>query len=447
MGCEPGLASPSGRPRSPFTLLFVAVLVGSLLAGVHLAAGVAAGQTNNSTLPPAATSTETPTATPIPTETPTPTETETPTATPTATATSTPTATPTTTGGADGSHERYPEYYAPVEPRDPDDPGRVVYRSGDGREFDAERVATRFHEYVNERREDHGLDPLAFDATVASVARAHSRDMYVRDFFGHTNPDGEGPFDRYRSVADGCSSFGENVHWHDIRSSMDGGEASAEFAVESLMNSTSHRENILSEEWKSQGVGVYVSPDGRAFVTQEFCAPETDGDRPASDGAPPKEELPFEPLPWTEIWTAVSDAVREEAVSREALERAVVEVVDDVEETHRAGVFVERAADVGILSRADGGGSFELSSRYAPTPTPDPTRTPTPEPTPTSMSEPTPVSALPWDSTPTPRTSATPTPTGTPGVDTPTETDGPGFGAVSGLIALLWSAIYLRRLG
>jgi uncharacterized protein YkwD len=235
------------------------------------------------------------------------------------------------------SHERYPEYYSSFEPHDPADPGRTVYTADDGSEIDTDEAERRFHEYVNAIRRGHGLEPLAHDETIATVARGHSWDMFDREFFGHGNPDGEGPFDRYRDVNDDCRAFGENVHWHDVRTSMDDGGDSAEFAVESLMDSTEHRENILSERWVTQGIGVVLTPDGRAFVTQNFCAREVSGDRSTARATPrsqesekPTEDVSLESLPWVEVWSVVdATADARDPVSEESLRSALVTGVEE----------------------------------------------------------------------------------------------------------------------
>lgn len=152
--------------------------------------------------------------------------------------------------------------------------------------------------------------------------------------------------------------------------------------------------------------------------------------------------LPFDPLPWAEVWNAADPgAAQDRPISAADLEPAVVDVAGDVDGTDHAGMLVERAAEVGILHSA-GGAAYELDLRYVPTRTPKPTPTRTPEPTSAS----TPGSTRTWDTTPTPWTNVTPTPTtGTSAAGAPTAMEGPDFGAVSALVALLWCAVSARR--
>ncbi|MFC3478191.1 CAP domain-containing protein [Halobacterium litoreum] len=124
---------------------------------------------------------------------------------------------------------------------------------------------------MNEIRSQQGQDPLGSDVTVASVARAHSEDMADRDYFAHTNPDGEQPWDRYGDVADSpCRTFGENIAM--VTVGPDATEDSvANRVVDMWMDSSGHRQNILSAAWNEEGIGVYVTDGGEVYVTQNFC--------------------------------------------------------------------------------------------------------------------------------------------------------------------------------
>ncbi|SNZ04838.1 Cysteine-rich secretory protein family protein [Natronoarchaeum philippinense] len=162
----------------------------------------------------------------------------------------------------------------------PGDPNVSAYSDGDI-EIDSDSVERLIHEEVNDRRAERGLDALEWNPTVASVARAHSEDMADRDYFSHTNPDGEGPFDRYREVSAGCRAYGENIalSWAGRPVERDSGavetyetdEQLATALVEQWMNSSGHRENILRERWESGGVGVYVTAEGKVLATHNFC--------------------------------------------------------------------------------------------------------------------------------------------------------------------------------
>lgn len=137
-----------------------------------------------------------------------------------------------------------------------------------------ELEAVRRHVFqgTNERRRAHDREPLAPDSSLASLACLHSRDMLVRDFFEHENPDGQGPGDRsahhHRRLIGGS---GENI------CAMEGDVARtlpAEVMADSVMihwmNSPSHRDEILRQEYTHMGVCALRQGD-RIRVTQSFA--------------------------------------------------------------------------------------------------------------------------------------------------------------------------------
>ncbi|MFC4247979.1 CAP domain-containing protein [Natribaculum luteum] len=132
----------------------------------------------------------------------------------------------------------------------------------------AAQVELAIHDEVNEIRAEHGLDPLEFDEQLAGVARGHSEDMAENDYFSHTSPDGSTVGDRYADAGVSCQAWGENIlyNYHSDESP----EVAAQKSVEMWMNSDGHRENILSDRWDSQGIGVTVAADGRLYATQNF---------------------------------------------------------------------------------------------------------------------------------------------------------------------------------
>ncbi|MFF3291116.1 CAP domain-containing protein [Streptomyces sp. NPDC003023] len=112
---------------------------------------------------------------------------------------------------------------------------------------------------VNEERANVGCSPLKASGELSDLARAHSRDMAERNFFDHTNPDGETPWDRAEKA--GVSGLGgENIAR---------GQADAQAVMNSWMNSEGHRANILNCDFTTLGVGVHMG-DGGPWWTQNF---------------------------------------------------------------------------------------------------------------------------------------------------------------------------------
>jgi len=116
---------------------------------------------------------------------------------------------------------------------------------------------------LNEARRDEGLPTLGCDGRLGDVARLHAQDMAERDFFDHTNPDGQAPWDRMDAYGiGGYTTAGENIA---------AGYATPADVHEGWMNSPGHRDNILGEWYTDVGVGVWEQ-DGTLYWTQLFAA-------------------------------------------------------------------------------------------------------------------------------------------------------------------------------
>lgn len=93
--------------------------------------------------------------------------------------------------------------------------------------------------------------PLEANESLIRAARLHSHDMKTRDYFSHTNPDGEGPVERMRAQGFSGGTWGENIAM---------GQSSAAAAVQSWMSSQQgHCENIMNGSFNAVGIG-YAAP-------------------------------------------------------------------------------------------------------------------------------------------------------------------------------------------
>jgi uncharacterized protein YkwD len=104
-------------------------------------------------------------------------------------------------------------------------------------------------------------EPLAQNALLDCVARAHSLDMHERDYFDHTNPDGEQPWDRMEAAGYRYAQAGENIA---------GGSSTADGVMEQWMASDDHCANIMNPDFVHIGIGFHG--DSRRW-TQVFGAP------------------------------------------------------------------------------------------------------------------------------------------------------------------------------
>jgi len=119
----------------------------------------------------------------------------------------------------------------------------------------------KMFELLNKERIEAGLKPLEWDPEIVPVARAHSRDMFVRSYFSHYNPEGESAFERMDKAGLKFLAAGENLAY----------APTVEIAHQGLMNSPGHRDNILRKEFGRVGIGVI---DGGIFgkmFTQNFA--------------------------------------------------------------------------------------------------------------------------------------------------------------------------------
>ena len=123
----------------------------------------------------------------------------------------------------------------------------------------------RAFDLVNAERTDQGIEALTPDDALHAVARAHSQDMIDRNFFDHTNPDGDDPFDRMTDAGITYTAAAENIQWNDFPDPV-------ATAVDGWMNSPGHRTNILNATYTHTGMGVAVD-NGKYYFTQVFTRP------------------------------------------------------------------------------------------------------------------------------------------------------------------------------
>jgi hypothetical protein len=131
--------------------------------------------------------------------------------------------------------------------------------------------------------------PLAFNADLQAAARAHTRDMFARNFFDHANPDGNDV---------GARAEIEGYFWHRIAENIAAGSSLAVHTaahlqdllfIDATVDGRGHRTNLLDVSgaalppppFREIGIGfeAFPEPNGmgfRTFLTQEFGR-RTDG--------------------------------------------------------------------------------------------------------------------------------------------------------------------------
>jgi uncharacterized protein YkwD/uncharacterized membrane protein required for colicin V production len=114
---------------------------------------------------------------------------------------------------------------------------------------------------VNAEREVHGLEPLVIDQALVSVARLHSADMFRHGYFSHLTPEGLTPADRALEGGVSFKKVGENIAY----------APDISIAHRGLMDSPTHRANILSTEYSRIGIGIQNAGSRGIMFTQNFA--------------------------------------------------------------------------------------------------------------------------------------------------------------------------------
>lgn len=119
---------------------------------------------------------------------------------------------------------------------------------------------------TNEQRLQNGLNMLTENSTLSSAAQAKGADMLNKGYWAHFAPDGTSPWSFFINFGYRYTFAGENLA-RDFCSASD--------AVRAWMNSPSHKENILSPNYKEIGIGVVqgsLSGSDTTIVVQFFGA-------------------------------------------------------------------------------------------------------------------------------------------------------------------------------
>ena len=116
--------------------------------------------------------------------------------------------------------------------------------------------------------------PLAITPELTIASREHSQDMDDRDFFAHTNPDGQSPGARALEEGHGSGVVGENIGWIGSSWTPTDTQPRAEAHHANLWASDGHQRNLMNDRWSEIGVGYdegdYRGLDGSSFVTEMF---------------------------------------------------------------------------------------------------------------------------------------------------------------------------------
>lgn len=159
-----------------------------------------------------------------------------------------------------------------------DTPNQPATPSSSAYDIDIATLERLIHKKMNDRRREHGVEPVNRSSKLDAIARYKSWDMAQRDYFGHRSPNGTTHLilrERYNSR---CPNSSQNIYLSRFKidsektqEDLNNPSKISDDAVNSLMNSTGHRKNILDPDYELQGIGIFVDENGTVFLTQEFC--------------------------------------------------------------------------------------------------------------------------------------------------------------------------------
>lgn len=102
---------------------------------------------------------------------------------------------------------------------------------------------------INAERTKNNIPELSIDESIQNVARLKAKDLVEKNYFSHISPTYGTPFEMLKSNNIAYKTASENI----------AGNSSIEGAVTSWMNSESHKENILSNNYNYTGIAVVDS--------------------------------------------------------------------------------------------------------------------------------------------------------------------------------------------
>jgi uncharacterized protein YkwD len=113
---------------------------------------------------------------------------------------------------------------------------------------------------INNERTSKGLMKLTMNGKARLVARAYAKNMLAGGYFSHIDAQGGTAYMRMRAGGVMFDAAGENLAL----------APTIQLAHEGLMNSTGHRETILSPYYRTVGVGVVDAGVYGEMVVEDF---------------------------------------------------------------------------------------------------------------------------------------------------------------------------------
>ncbi len=124
-------------------------------------------------------------------------------------------------------------------------------------------------EATNQKRQSQGLSALSLNAQLSDAAAQKAVDMFAKNYWAHTSPEGKTPWDFIIASGYHYSVAGENLA-KNFSTSVN--------VVDAWMTSPTHRENILKSSYRDVGFAVVngsLNGEETTLVVQTFAASAT----------------------------------------------------------------------------------------------------------------------------------------------------------------------------
>jgi len=131
---------------------------------------------------------------------------------------------------------------------------------------------------INDLRVQNNIGALRWNKKVAEVARNHSEDMVARDYYTHSNPEGEYHDDRLQKAGVFFIVSAENLMLYPSTEETNSEDIAKE-VVEGWLESPGHRSPILDRDELYSDIGVGVSyGEEYYYITADFIGNEEEED-------------------------------------------------------------------------------------------------------------------------------------------------------------------------
>ncbi len=107
--------------------------------------------------------------------------------------------------------------------------------------------SSEIYELSNKARTTINANPLSNNLQLSSAAQAKAEDMVKKQYFQHVAPDGTTPWKYFADAGYSYQLAGENLAITN---------ESAEAVIQGWLDSPTHRDNLLNNEYSDMGIGI-----------------------------------------------------------------------------------------------------------------------------------------------------------------------------------------------